>query len=71
MRRIPRIELVEPGSGLAYLRVSGGSVEILDADVLARALGNAELAAALAAMAPPVRALCEKSAPARRRDMLA
>lgn len=71
VRRIPRIELVEPGSGLAYLRVSGGSVEILDADVLARALGNAELAAALAAMAPPVRALCEKSAPARRRDMLA
>jgi hypothetical protein len=69
VRRIPRIELVEPGSGLAYLRVSRDSVEILDADVLARALGNAELAAALAAMAPPVRALCEKSAPAIRRDM--
>jgi thymidylate kinase len=40
-------------------------------DVLARALGNAELAAALAGMAPPVGALCEKSAPAIRRDMLA
>jgi thymidylate kinase len=69
VRRIPRIELVEPASGLAYLRVSRDSVEVLDAEALARALGNAELAAALAAMAPPVRALCEKSAPARRQNM--
>jgi hypothetical protein len=52
VRRIPRIELVEPDSGLAYLRIRRDDVEILDAAALARALGNAELAAALAAMAP-------------------
>ena len=54
VRRIPRIEFVEPDSGLAYLRIRRDRVEILDADVLARMLGNAELAAALAAMAPGV-----------------
>ena len=55
VRRIPRIELAESDSGLAYLRVSRDGVEILDAAVLARALRNAELAAALAAMAPGLR----------------
>jgi hypothetical protein len=54
VRRIPRIELVEPESGLAYLRIRRDGVEILDAAVLARAFGNAELAAALAAMAPGI-----------------
>lgn len=54
VRRIPRIELVEPGSGLAYLRISRDGVDILDAAALARALGNAQLAAALAALAPGV-----------------
>jgi hypothetical protein len=55
VRRIPRIELVEPDSGLAYLRISRDGVDILDAVVLARALGNVELAAALAGMAPGLR----------------
>ncbi len=55
VRRIPRIELVEPDSGLAYLRISRDGVDILDAAALARALGKAELAAALAAMAPGLR----------------
>jgi hypothetical protein len=54
VRRIPQIELVEPESGLAYLRINRDGVDILDATALARALGNAELAAALAAMAPGV-----------------
>ena len=54
VRRIPRIELIEPASGIAYLRVSRDRVDILDATVLGRALGNAELAAALAAMAPGI-----------------
>ena len=54
VRRIPRIELVEPDSGLAYLRISRGGVEILDAAALARALGNADLATALTAMAPGI-----------------
>ena len=54
VRRIPRIELIEPASGVAYLRVSRDRVDILDATVLGRALGNAELAAALAAMAPGI-----------------
>ncbi len=54
VRRIPRIELIEPASGIAYLRVSRDRVDILDATVLARALGNAELATALTAMAPGI-----------------
>ena len=54
VRRIPRIELIEPDSGLAYLRIRRDGVEILDSTVLARALGNAELAVALAAMAPGI-----------------
>ena len=54
VRRIPRIELIERASGIAYLRVSRDRVDILDATVLGRALGNAELAAALAAMAPGI-----------------
>ena len=54
VRRIPRIEFVEPDSRLAYPRIRRDRVDILDADVLARILGNAELAAALAAMAPGV-----------------
>ena len=54
VRRIPRIEFVELASGLAYLRIKRDDYEILDPAVLARMLGNAELAAALAAMAPGV-----------------
>ena len=54
MRRIPRIEFVEPDSELAYLRINRDDYEILDPAALARVLGNAELAAALAAMAPGV-----------------
>ena len=54
VRRIPRIELIERASGIAYLRVSRDRVDILDATVLARALGNAELATALTAMAPGI-----------------
>lgn len=54
VRRIPRIEFVEPASGLAYLRLSRDRADILDAAVLGRMLVNAELAAALAVMAPGV-----------------
>ena len=54
VRRIPRIEFVEPDSGLAYLRIKRDDYEILDPAALARMLGNAELAAALAAMAPGI-----------------
>jgi thymidylate kinase len=52
VRRIPRIELVEPDSGTAYLRISRDRVEILDAAVLAGASKDPERAVALAAMAP-------------------
>ncbi len=55
VRRIPHIELVEPDSGLAYLRITRDGVEILDAAALARARGNADFAAALAAIAPGLR----------------
>ncbi|MBI5900774.1 MAG: hypothetical protein HZB40_16290 [Rhodocyclales bacterium] len=54
VRRIPRIDLVDPDSGTAYLRISRNRVEILDAAVLARAREDAQRAAALAAMAPDI-----------------
>lgn len=52
VRRIPRIDLVDPDSAIAYLRISRDQVDILDAAVLEKMMGNVELAAALAAMAP-------------------
>lgn len=51
VRRVPRIELADPASGTVYLRISRDRVEILDAGLLARAKGDAEVAAALAALA--------------------
>ncbi len=52
VRRIPRIELVAPESGVAYLLVSRDKVDVLDAAALARVTGDAEVAAALAAILP-------------------
>ena len=54
MRRFPRIDLVEPDSATAYLRIERDQVEVLDPATLTRVLGNTELAAALAALAPGI-----------------
>ncbi len=56
VRRIATLEFVERSSGIAYLRAQQGSFAVLDAVVLARVLGEPEVAAALGEIAPMVRA---------------
>ncbi len=52
VRRIATLEFVDRDSGHAYLCAHRGSFEVLDAALLARVLEDAELAAALGAIAP-------------------
>ena len=52
VRRIAAIEFVDRESGLAYLQVRQGSFAVLDAALLARVLGDADVAAALGEIAP-------------------
>lgn len=54
VRRIGTIDFVERGSGRSYLRARQGSFEVLDAALLARVMGEPEVAAALREIAPRI-----------------
>lgn len=54
VRRIGTIDFVERGSGRSYLRARQGSFEVLDAVLLARVMGEPEVAAALREIAPRI-----------------
>jgi hypothetical protein len=69
VRRIARLDFVDRDSGIAYLRARQGSFEILDAALLARLMGDAEFAAVLDQVLPPVPADGQESVLAIRRDM--
>jgi len=56
VRRIGNLDFVERDSGIAYLQARQGHFEVLAPAVLARVLGEPELAAALAEIAPVTRA---------------
>jgi len=70
LRRIATVEFVDRDSGIAYLRARQGCFEVLDAALLARVLQDAEVAAALDAVAPQIRAAGQESALAARRNTL-
>lgn len=71
VRRIATLEFVDRDSGLAYLRARRGNFEVLDAALLARVLEDAEVAAALGAIAPLTLAASQELALATRRNTLA
>jgi len=54
VRRIGTIDFVERSSGRSYLRARQGSFEVLDAALLAKLLGEPEVAAALREIAPRI-----------------
>lgn len=51
-RRIPCVELAAGASGTTYLRIVGRAAEVVDAALFARAMADAELAAAIESIAP-------------------
>ena len=70
VRRMATLEFVDRDSGHAYLCAHRGSFEVLDAALLARVLEDAELAAALGAIAPGLAAPGQELALAARRNTL-
>jgi hypothetical protein len=52
IRRIPLVRFTDRDSGIAYLVVRDGNVEVLDLAVLARIMTDSESAAAIGAIAP-------------------
>jgi hypothetical protein len=70
VRRIGRIEFIDREGGTAYLVVRQGHVEVLAAEVLARVLGDPDVAAALGEIAPSIVAAAQQSALAARRNTL-
>jgi len=56
IRRIPLVRFTERASGIAYLAVRDGNIEVLDAAVLARIMNDSESAEAIAEIAPRLNA---------------
>lgn len=55
VRRVGTLEFVDRSSGIAYLRARQGRFEVLDAAVLARMLGDEEVATTLGQISPMIR----------------
>ena len=70
VRRMATLEFVDRDSGHAYLCAHRGNFEVQDAALLARVLEDAELAAALRAIAPGLAAPGQELAMATRRNTL-
>ncbi|MGB7534881.1 MAG: zeta toxin family protein [Azonexus sp.] len=56
IRRIPLVRFTDRDSGIAYLAVRDGNVEVLDAAVLSRVMNDSERAAAIGEIAPRLNA---------------
>ena len=52
IRRIPNVILVDPDSGVAYLRARHGRFEVVEAVTMARVMGDAQIAIVMGEIAP-------------------